>query len=242
MRSFHRCLSTIGLLTSTMLGLTLVSSSPAQAVPETQVIAKLQNVPVYVITDAQGTIVQASANNVGKNQPQKISTGVFFSRQDAQSFIDKSLKPQQPDLSKVVKVTPVSLGEIYRRQQANKNKPQELNYIYVPTTQQASSALAILNQRGQKLSQINGLPVFVATIKSKTGTEQYLTFQRDRQEIVPVFFSKEKLESVVKKVYPDLVNKSNIQVIELNSLLGYMTTTNDPVINSFEFNPNLDDK
>jgi hypothetical protein len=241
MKLFHRCSSTIALVGTTILGGALIAATPAQAIPEALVIAKLQTIPVYVITDDKGTIVEARANAQGKT-PAPISTGVFFTDRDAQTFIDKNLKPQQPDLSKVVKVTPVSLGEIYRRQQANKNKPQELNYIYIPTAEQSSSALAILNRNGQKLTQVNGLPVFIATIKAKSGQDEYLTFQRENREIVPIFFSEIALRSALKKVYPNLVSKSNVQVVELNDLLGYMTSKNDAVINAFEFNSSMDGK
>jgi hypothetical protein len=242
MKLFGHCLSTIGVFGTTLLGASLIGSSPAQAIPEAQVIAKLQNIPVYVITDEKGTIVEARISSQGKNPSSQVSTGVFFTEKDARTFVEKNLKPQQPDLGKVVKVTPVSLGEIYRRQQANKNKPQELNYVYVPTAQQSASALAILNRRGQKLTQINGLPVFVATVKSKAGQDEYLTFKRDNREIVPIFFSEIALRASVKKVYPNLVSKINVQVVEINDLLGYMTSKNDSVISAFEFNSNMDAK
>jgi hypothetical protein len=242
MKFFHHCLSTLSLCGTTLLGASLIGSSPAQAIPEAQVIAKLQNIPVYVITDDKGTIVEARISDRGKNPSPQVSTGVFFTEKDASTFVEKNLKPQQPELGKVVKVTPVSLGEIYRRQQANKNKPQELNYVYVPTAQQSTSALAILNRNGQKLTQINGLPVFVATIKSKSGQDEYLTFQRDSREIVPIFLSEAALRASVKKVYPNLGSKVNIQVVELNDLLGYMTDKNDAVISAFEFNSSMDAK
>jgi Tic22-like family len=242
MKLFHHCLATIGLFGTTVIGASLIGSSPAQAIPEAQVIAKLQNIPVYVITDDKGTIVEARISSQGKNPSPQVSTGVFFTEQDARTFVEKNLKLQQPELGKVVKVTPVSLGEIYRRQQANKNKPQELNYVYVPTAQQSSSALAILNRSGQKLTQINGSPVFIATVKSKSGKDEYLTFQRDNREIVPIFFSEVALRASIKKVYPNLTSKINIQVVELNDLLGYMTSKNDAVISAFEFNSNMENK
>jgi hypothetical protein len=241
MKLFRHCLSTIGLFGTSLLGASLIGSSPAQAIPEAEVIAKLQNVPVYVITNDKGTIVEARMSSQGKNPSTQVSTGVFFTEKDARTFVEKNLK-RQPELSKVVKVTPVSLGEIYRRQQANKNKPQELNYVYVPTAQQSASALAILNRKGKKLTQINGLPVFVAIIKSKSGQDEYLTFKRDNREIVPIFFSEIALRASIKKVYPNLVSKVDIQVVEINDLLGYMTSKNDSVISAFEFNSNMDAK
>ena len=162
MKLLQQWSSRIGLLSSTILGSSLILNLPAQAIPEAQVIAKLQNIPVYVVTDDKGTIVHAT-NTGAKSQASQVSTGVFFSREDAQSFVDRNIKAQQPDLGKLVKVTPVSLGEIYRRQQANKNKPQELNYIYVPTQQQASAALEILKQSDKTLTQVSELPVFVVS-------------------------------------------------------------------------------
>ena len=89
------------------------------------------------------------------------------------------------------------------------------------------------------MTRIDSSPVFIATIKSKSGQDQYLTFRRDSREIVPIFFSEATLRSTVGKVYPNLVSKSNIRVMELNELLTYMTDKNDPIINNFEFNPNM---
>jgi hypothetical protein len=238
MKLSHRYLSAIGLLGTTILGGISIATAPAQAIPADRVIDKLQNIPVYVITDESGTLVEAQTNTPGT--PSQTTTGVFWSSQDAQSFIDRNIKTRQPDLMKAIKVTPVSLGEIYRRQQENKNKPQQLSYVLIPTPQQASSAISILNRSGQKLTQFNNVPVFIAMIKSSSGQDEYLMFRRDRQEIVPLFFSEPTLRSIVRKTYPNLASKVNIRVIDINSLFEYMTTKNDPIINNFEFNGNMD--
>jgi Tic22-like family len=238
MKLSHRYLSAIGWFGMTILGGISIATAPVQAIPEAQVIDKLQNIPVYVVTDESGTLVEAQTNTPGK--PSQATTGVFLSSRDAQSFIDRNIKTRQPDLIKVVKVTPVSLGEIYRRQQENKNKPQQLSYVLVPTPQQASSAISILNRSGQKLTQFNNVPVFIAMIKSASGQDEYLMFRRDRQEIVPLFFSEPTLRAMVSKTYPNLASKVNVRVIDINSLFEYMTTKNDPIINNFEFNANMD--
>jgi hypothetical protein len=80
MKLFHHCLSTIGLFGTTLLGASLIGSSPAQAIPEAQVIAKLQNIPVYVITDEKGTIVEARISSQGENPSPQVSTGVYRER------------------------------------------------------------------------------------------------------------------------------------------------------------------
>ena len=108
MKLSHRCLSAIGLVGTTMLGGIFMTISPVQAIPEAEVIAKLQNIPVYVVTDDSGTLVEAKINSLG--QPRQTSTGVFLSSQDAQSFIDRNLRAKQPDLTKVVKVMPIRFG------------------------------------------------------------------------------------------------------------------------------------
>ncbi len=238
MKLAHRYLSAIGWFGTTILSGISIATVPVQAIPEDQIVAKLQNIPVFVVTDDSGTLVEAKTNNPG-TAPQN-TTGVFFSRQDAQSFIDKNLKSKQPDLIKVVKVTPVSLGEIYRRRQENKNNPQQLSYVMIPTSQQASSAINILNRSGQKLTQFNNVPVFIAVLKTKSGQDEYLMFQRDRQDIVPLFLSEPTLRATVGKTYPNLASKVNIRVIDINSLFDYMTTKDDPIINNFEFNANMD--
>ena len=110
MKLAYRCLFAIGSFGVSISIGTLINS-PAQAIPQAEVIAKLQNIPVYVVTDDKGTMVEATLNTKGQNTTPQVSAGVFFSDRDAQTFIDRSLKAQQPDLVKVVKVTTVSLGE-----------------------------------------------------------------------------------------------------------------------------------
>ena len=62
---------------SSAVGFLSMASLPAQAIPEAQVIEKLKNIPVYVITDDQGVMVQATIGGA-KTQPEQVSTGVFF--------------------------------------------------------------------------------------------------------------------------------------------------------------------
>ena len=83
--------------------------------------------------------------------------GIFISQKDAQAFVDQ-LKTRNPQLAATVRVMPVSLGEIYQLTQANKGKPEEVQFAFVPAPQQVQSAKTVLQQTGQQVNEFNGVP------------------------------------------------------------------------------------
>jgi hypothetical protein len=121
----------------------------ALALSNTQIDEKLRPVPVFTITDATGAPLIASVPKKGEGQSGNDSVaGIFISQQDAQAFVDR-LKTTNPQLAASVRVMPVSLGEIYQISQANKGKPEEVQFSYVPAQQQVQSAKTVLQQTGQ---------------------------------------------------------------------------------------------
>jgi hypothetical protein len=207
---------------------------PASAIPEAKAIDKIQNIPVYIITDPQGAPLEAS----NKQNPDKPIAGVFARRQDAQNFIDKTLKSQQPNLPTTLKVTQASLGDIYQRQRAAKgNRGKGLEFMYVPSDSQRAAAISLLQQQGQKIKDFAGMPVFMATKTSAQGKESYVTVKRKGKEVIPIFFSQENLQMTLSRLYPGQSSKYKIRVEELNHLIDYMISSNDRSIELFEFNP-----
>ena len=88
--------------------------------------------PVFTITDAQGAPLITSVPKQGQGQTGNSSVaGIFISQKDAQAFVDQ-LKTKNPQLAASCCVMPVSLGEIYRITQANKGKPEEVEFAFVP--------------------------------------------------------------------------------------------------------------
>ncbi|MEG4045108.1 Tic22 family protein [Microcoleus sp. Pol17_C1] len=200
----------------------------ALALSNTEIDEKLRSVPVFVITDAVGAPLIATVPKQGEGQSGNDSvTGIFISQQDAQAFIDR-LKTTNPQLAASVRVTPVSLGEIYQLSQANKGKPEEIQFSYVPAPQQVQLAKTVLQQTGQQVNEFNGVPLFLARGGPENG---YLTIQRNQQEVIPLFFNKEDLQGMVDRFkqqqQPSVTATIKIEVVNLESVLEALRTEDD---------------
>ncbi|XZO01675.1 MAG: Tic22 family protein [Microcoleus sp.] len=227
MKSLVRLGAILGIMGSTLLGPSPIGNMSALALPEPQILEKLRSVPVFTITDAQGAPLIASVPKQGQGQTGNASVaGIFISQKDAQAFVDK-LKTSNPQLAASVRVTPVSLGEIYQITQANKGKPDEVLFAYVPTPQQVQLAKTVLQQTGQQVNEFNGVPLFLARGGPENG---YLTIQRGQEEVIPLFFNKEELQGMVerfKQQQPSVTTAIKIEVVNLESVLEALRTEND---------------
>jgi hypothetical protein len=225
MNSFSRWAAATAILGSTIVGSTLITEVRTVALPDDQVVQKLQGIPVFTIADDKGIPLVATNKNGQGNQSGSVA-GVFISQKDAEVFMGK-LKKQSPDIAKNVRVTPVSLGEIYKIAQ-NQSQKEKLSFAFVPKEQQVNTAQSLLRESGQKVEQFNGVPLFVA----KAGKDQgYLTIQQGNQQIIPFFFEKEQLEGMVnnfKKQKPDLAKTVKIQVINLEGFIQALKSKNNP--------------
>jgi len=200
----------------------------ALALSNAQIDGKLRPVPVFALTDATGALLIDSVPKQGQGQSGNDSVaGIFISPQDARAFVEQ-LKTTNPQLAASVRVMPVSLGEIYQLSQANKGKPDEVKFDYVPAPQQVESAKTVLRQNGQQVNEFNGVPLFVARGGPENG---YLTIQRGQQEVIPLFFNKEELQELVerfKQQQPNLSATIKIEVVNLENVLEALPTENDP--------------
>ena len=87
MKSLVRLGAILGIVGSTLLGPSPIGNI-ALALPEPQIVEKLDTVPVFTIADAQGVPVVNSVTQQGQSTP--ISVGlIFISQRDAQSFINR---------------------------------------------------------------------------------------------------------------------------------------------------------
>lgn len=233
MKSFVRWSATVGLVGSAVLGSVLAGAMQVLALPKDQILQKLRPIPVFTIANAQGAPLVASPPQGQKGQP---VAGVFISQKDAQTFLE-SLKTRNPDLAKGVSVVPVSLAEVYQLELDNKGKPDGLNFAFVPSKQQVDSATTLLKQTGQQVQQFNGTPLFVA----KGGKDKgYLTIQQGNQSVIPMFFKKEELQTLLdnfKKQQPNMASTVEIQVLNLEGLIQVLQEKNDPQLNQIVLVP-----
>lgn len=225
--SLFRWSIALGILGSTVVGSAFVGINPAMALSEEQVMQKLQQVPVFTITNPDGAPLVASVPNGQNNNANSSVTGVFISQQDAQAFIEK-LKAQNPQLASSVKVTPVPLGEVYRMAESSKDSPERIVFDLVPMQRQVDSALALLREEGQQVQQFPGVPLFYASGGTDKG---YLTIQRGNEQVIPFFFNKEDLLNLIERYKQQQPNQElsniEIEVANLQQVVQVMQTSND---------------
>ncbi len=225
MKALLRLGTTLGLIGTTALGTWLGATVQALALPTEDVVQILQGVPVFTIVDGQGAPLVA----VGEND-QKV-TGVFISQKEANSFFEQ-LKKQKPDVAAQVSVQPVSLGEVFKLAQTNAEKPDALNFAYVPIASEV--------QRAQQMpgSEFKGgVPLFVA----RGGQEQgYLTIQQDNQQVIPFFFEEKQIKEMVdrfKKEKPDLASTIVIDVVPMENVMGTLESSDDAMLKQIRIVP-----
>ena len=203
----------------------LGAAGQALALPTDEVVKILQGVPVFTIVDGQGAPLVA----VGEND-QKV-TGVFISQKEANSFFQQ-LKKQKPDVAAQVSVQPVSLGEVFRLAQTNAQKPDALNFAYVPIASEVQKAQQIPGSEFK-----GGVPLYVA----RGGQDQgYLTIQQDNQQVIPFFFEKSQITEMVdrfKKEKPDLASSIVIDVVPMENVMGTLESSDDAMLKQIRIVP-----
>ncbi len=234
MKSLVRLSAVLGIVASSLVGPSLKDMS-ALALSEKEVLQKLTPVPVFTITDQNGSPLVASIKREGDEGNASVA-GVFISKSDADAFVDK-LKGENPDLAATVKVVPVSLGEVYEMSQSTQQNGQKLQFAYVPIKRQVESAKALLEQSGQDVNQFNGVPLFMAKGGPDGG---YLTIQRGENQVIPMFFNKEDLQGMLERAktqQPDVFSSVKIEVVNLEGVINALENDDDPFLEKIIFIP-----
>ncbi|MEH1834948.1 MAG: Tic22 family protein [Nostoc sp.] len=237
MKSFIRLGATLGIAGSVFLaGLSGIGNLEAMALPQDQIVKKLQEVPVFTLTNPKGEFVVLSRKNESKTISQ---VGFFISKLDAQKFLDNRLKKENPQLASTLQVRPLSLADYYKIVQESKKKSDSVIYTLVPTQQQVASATSMLNQSGKKGEQFNGIPLFVPKFKKDNS---YLTIPvpKSNERYIPFFFEKEQAVALLdefKKAVPKEAANTEIQVVDLYGVMEALNSSNDPGINKIVLYP-----
>ncbi|BAZ53401.1 Tic22 family protein [Nostoc sp. NIES-4103] len=235
MKALVRLGATLGIASSIFFaGLSQTENLRAVALPQSEVLKKLQIVPVFTLINPKGEFVVISRNNESKTISQ---VGFFLSKQNAQDFLDKRLKKENPQLASTLQVRPLSLADYYQIVQEAKKKKDSVIYTLVPAQQQLESAKTIMNQNGQKVQQFNGIPLFIPKLD-----KGYLTIPvpQSKERYVPLYFEKEQAVALLdefKKAVPQEASKTGIEVAELSGVVETLNTSNDPNMNKFILYP-----
>lgn len=209
-------------LIATLAGSAVVGPSltrSAIAIPEADVLKRLEPIPVFTVTDPKGTPVLASVPNP-QDKTKQIQIAYFFMGQsDAQTLV-KKLKTDKPDVGKGAKVVTLSLKEAYKIQEQNKDKKDQLVFQFLPTQQQVESAKTVLKQSGQEVKDFNGIPLFYAVGGEKKGL---LTLQQGDKKVIPFYFSQQDLQGMLtqlKQQDAKLSSSTSIAVTSLDRVVG----------------------
>ncbi|MBD2613183.1 hypothetical protein H6G94_18220 [Nostoc punctiforme FACHB-252] len=243
MKSLVRWGATLGMAGSVFLGgLVGIGNLPglgnleAVALPQDQVVKKLQDIPVFTLVDSKGGLPIL----VGKNGSKTVPLVVFFiSKQDAQKFLDNRLRQDDAKLASTLQVRPLPLAEYYKIALEGKKKSDSVIYTLEPTQEQVKSAITMLNQNGQKVQQFNGIPLFVPKFKKDNS---YLTIPlaQGNERYIPFYFEKEQAVELLdqfKKAVPQEAANTEIQVVDLYRVIEALNSSNDPIINKIVLYP-----
>lgn len=237
MKSLIRWGATLGLLGTAVLGSAIAIVPQALALPEDQVVQRLRTVPVFMIAKADGGVLsQCLDPGNGQqtncdNEKKILVTPAFISQRDAQSVLQR-LRTDNPSEGQNLQIVPRSLAEVYQQlEQANKEKKDSVAVDFLPVQQQVESAVALIRQNGQQVQQFNGVPLFVAKFKTEN---KYLTIPQGNDRVIPFFFDKEQATALLdsfKQSQPNLASSVEIQVMDLETVIQTLKTSNDPVLN-----------
>ncbi|MGB3239916.1 MAG: Tic22 family protein [Geitlerinemataceae cyanobacterium] len=220
--------ATLGLIGSTLLGSVFSSAMPAWALNEDQIVEKLREVPVFTITDAEGSPLVASITN-GDNT---VTESFFFiSYSDAEAFIER-LKTEQPDLAGTVRVTPYTLAQVYLIGQEIANTEGDIEETpdslrLIPTQDEVQEAMSILQTNGEEVQEFPGVPVFLP----KIGDDSYLSIQEGERQWIPMFFERDQIDNALEQFkleQPDLAESVSIEVTVLEGVIQTMKDSDDP--------------
>lgn len=197
-----------------------VSPLPAQALPEAQIVEKLQKIPVFTITNGTGNFLQQSVTAAGTT---KLITPVYMELKDAAAFL-KKLKQDQPKQSKVAQITVVPLSEVYKLQVEAQKKSANISFIFFPTEQQLKNAQLL--KKPYQANAFYPVPLFMIAIEQQG---KFVTIQENN--LTPLFLDKQQAQQWldrVKKKDAKLAAKAEIKVNYLHVVLKDFQGQNYP--------------
>jgi Tic22-like family len=217
----------MGSMATALVGSMVWTAGIAQAIPDAQIVAKLQSVPVFTLTDKSGApLLDADAKKSGY-------TGAYFSVKDAQTALQR-IGRDKPELLKQLQIRPVALSELYKLQTSRKAE-----VVFVPDQPQVSNAVMLLQKNNPALKKFEGVPLFLGLAGKQPG---YLTINQNKKQVIPLFFDREQLQPYLdafKKNNPKLAATAGIQVLSLESFLGTLRTNNNPLYEKVVMMPSL---
>ncbi|MEM0981196.1 MAG: Tic22 family protein [Cyanobacteria bacterium P01_H01_bin.58] len=211
-------LKTLG-LASAAVASTLVLMLPKSALALTQqeIVEKLNNVPVFMIVNAEGQSLTASAGEDGSGIQVPI---VFIDSAEAQAFLNQA-EAEEAEFAEEAQVAILPLSEIYS--EASEQLESANSLVYIPSTESVNVASQLVN------ADIQGVPLYAAV---DLDNEQYLLTAENK---LPMFFSIQDLQSQLTQLVasnPEVEGSLGVEVVTFESILGNMIE-DDPELDQF---------
>ncbi|TAD75966.1 MAG: hypothetical protein EA001_13030 [Oscillatoriales cyanobacterium] len=201
----------------------LLAAGGAIALPPEEIAKKLETVPVFTLTDAQGA---PALVEVGDRAGQRRTVArMFVSPQDAIAWLDR-LKASTPNAPNALRVSAVPLSAIYELLQ----KPsQDYQLQLIPDLNEVKLARELLDRNQQPQEKLQGIPLFLVTA-SDGSAPTYVTVDRDGVEEIQFFMDRAQAEVVAREFaeqVPDLAATVQIQVVDLDEFLAVLSDRDD---------------
>jgi hypothetical protein len=236
MKSLIRWGATLSLVGGILINpLSIGGSLRALALTNEQVIERLQPIPVFTFLDGdRNFLVTRPTDATAETLP---VVYMFISQQAAQAFLAE-LKKKSPEQTNGFQVTPVPLSVAYQMARRDQAQPNPVQVAFIAVQQQVDAARTIIQQDGGNAEQFRGTPLFIAKSSDQDGV--YLTRRINNQEVIPVYFSREDVQTMIdqlRQTQPDLAAKVKIQVISLEGLIQNLQSSDNTALNQIFLMP-----
>ncbi len=241
MKSLVRWGATLSLVGGTVLTTLTGGIIPALAISETEITQKLNEVPVFLVTNKEGVPLSRPLESKKGQAAGGAVTGVYMSQQEAKAFVQQlqQSKPKDPNKAQMfrsLQVTPVPLGLIYKQLQDTKNKPNRLLFAFKPVEREVQGAMKLLRANGQKVEQIRSVPLFLVRFAKDKGYVSIKPKTGGTEEFIPLFLSKKDAEGLLQQVKPKYP-KADIHVVDVDNVIQTLQNKDDKWLKQVVFWP-----
>lgn len=196
-----------------------IPAAPPAAKPaltREQIQKMLQPVPFFTVTDEKGAPMIATPKD-----KQKGAVGFFGTPAAAEAFL-ANLRTRNPAVAANVRVSPVSLWDIFRIA----TDPKSPFLVAFVADEAETLAAKPLLKAGQKVN----VPLFVGRSLKSGGL---LTVSQGERQVIPAFLSKKDLDDLMarfQKSQSAIMQDVKVEVLDLEGLLGSLGSATDPNI------------
>ena len=212
------------------------------ALPEAEVVDKLENVPTFTIVDREGKPVPltlSSRNNTANNNSTRAL--VFINPEDALNTL-RSLTQKKPELKNNLSVVPLSLSQVYEiMREAQQKKAQRPPLEIVPIISEVRSAVDLMTASGAKPKNPEqvGIPLFYASVGDRG--DYMIRQDLNNNSYIPFYWTKKEVEQDIaayKKAVPNASSQRiKIKAISLSQFIQTLLQTDNNAVKAMEIVP-----